>query len=204
MRMAAETAFRSEETFTQEEFWDWLQERPSSDLHHYELIGGRIVMTPPAGYPHGGIGSRLVRRLANFVEPRDLGVVFDASTGYDLPSGDTLEPDVSYVSRERLAAGPSPRRGRFLRVVPDLVVETLRRSTRRRDLEEKRAIYAQNGVDEYWIVDADSRSVAILHRVGGAFGAEEMVTSGRLRSRVLAGLEFDVAELFAGFEAERP
>src|SRR5262245_58977434 len=99
--MALETAFRSEELFTQEEFWRWLQKRPSSDINHYELIGGRIVMTPPAGYPHGGVESLLVHRLVDFVEPRQLGKVFGSSTGYDLPSGDTLEPDVSFVSRAR-------------------------------------------------------------------------------------------------------
>jgi Uma2 family endonuclease len=199
MAMALETAFRSEELFTQEEFWDWLQERPSSDINHYELIGGRIVMTPPAGYPHGGVGSRLARRLGNFVEPRDLGLVFDASTGYDLPSGDTLEPDVSFVSRGRLEAGPPPVRGRFLRVVPDLVVEILSRSTRTRDLVEKRAIYAQNGVEEYWIVDSGRCEIALLVRSGATFTAEPPIRSGALPSRVLSGIEFDVAELFAGY-----
>ena len=56
--MPMETAFRSEETFTQEEFRAWLDRLPASDIHHYELIRGRIVMSPPAGWPHGGIGSK--------------------------------------------------------------------------------------------------------------------------------------------------
>jgi Uma2 family endonuclease len=197
--MALETVFRSEERFTQEEFWEWLQDLPASDLHHYELIDGRIVMTPPAGYPHGGVGSRLVYRLARVIEPEGLGVVFDASAGYDLPSGDTLERDVSFVSRARLEAGEAPRRGRFLRVVPDVVVEILSPSTRRRDREEKRDIYARNGVDEYWIVDVDASSVTILFRAGDVFDVEVAVTSGRVPSRTLPGLDFDVLELFAGF-----
>ena len=30
-----ETAFRSEETFTQEEFWSWLEQLPASDVNRY-------------------------------------------------------------------------------------------------------------------------------------------------------------------------
>ena len=59
-----------------------------------------------------------------------------SSAGYDLPSGDTLEPDVSFLSAARLAAGPAPERGRFLRIVPDLVVEILSDSTAKRDRGE--------------------------------------------------------------------
>jgi Uma2 family endonuclease len=199
MAMAVETAFRSEELFTQEEFWRWLQKRPSSDINHYELIGGQIVMTPPAGYPHGGVEGSLVYWLVDFVKPRQLGKVFGSSMGYDLPSGDTLEPDVSFVSRARFEAGPPPVQGRFLRIVPDLVVEILSPSTRKRDLIEKRAIYAQNGVDEYWIVDSRRREVALLVRAGASFIAEPAIRRGAIPSRVLAGIEFDVAELFAGF-----
>ncbi|MBY0280258.1 hypothetical protein K2Z84_33415, partial [Candidatus Binatia bacterium] len=38
--------------FTQEQFRAWLDERPSSDLGHDELLDGRIVVSPPAGWPH--------------------------------------------------------------------------------------------------------------------------------------------------------
>jgi hypothetical protein len=46
--MVMETAFRSEETFSREEFWSWLERLPASDVNRYELINGRIVMRPPA------------------------------------------------------------------------------------------------------------------------------------------------------------
>ena len=55
-----------------------------SDVNRYELIGGRIVMTPPAGWPHGSTEATIVHRLRAFVERRKLGVVFGSSTGYDL------------------------------------------------------------------------------------------------------------------------
>lgn len=97
--MAIETSFCSEDTFSQEAFRRWVETRPPSDIHHYELIRGRIVMSPPAGARHACIGSQLNALIRGRVAKRRLGLVFDASAGFELPSGDTLEPDVSFVSR---------------------------------------------------------------------------------------------------------
>jgi len=84
--MVVDTPFRSEERFTQQEFFEWLQRRPAADVNHYELIRGRIVMSPPAGWPHGSLGSRINARLYGVVERYGLGIVQDSSAGYDLPS----------------------------------------------------------------------------------------------------------------------
>lgn len=43
--MVSQTVCRSDETFTQESFPLRLDERPASDLNHYELLNGRIVPT---------------------------------------------------------------------------------------------------------------------------------------------------------------
>lgn len=151
---------------TQEDFRIWLDQRPATDLGHYELLNGRIVVTPPAGWPHGRVGSNVVVLLRSYVDARRLGDVLDSSTGFDLPSGDTLEPDVSFVSKGRRAAGPPPVDGAFLKIVPELVVEILSPSTRVRDLTEKKEIYARNGVVEYWVVDTKGGSVTVFARAG--------------------------------------
>jgi Uma2 family endonuclease len=195
--MPLETAFRSEETFTQEEFRTWLDRLPASDINHYELIRGRIVMSPPAGWPHGGVGANIVHAFIDHVRPRGTGRVFDSSAGYDLPSGDTLEPDVSFISSSRFAAGPAPVRGQFLRIVPDLVVEILSPSSLSRDRVEKAEIYAQNGVDEYWIVDSKRREITLLFREGAIFGAPKLLRDGAIPSRVLEGFRSTVADVFA-------
>jgi Uma2 family endonuclease len=194
--MDAEVTFRSQQRLTQEEFYEWLQQLPPHDIHHYELIHGRIVMTPPAGFGHGSVGSWLTYMLWQHVEHRDLGLVLDASTGYDLPSGDTLEPDVSFVSKARLAAAPKVAPERFARVVPDLVVEILSPSTARRDRTVKKDIYAANGVREYWIVDQRRRSVIVFRRGDGGFDGSRVVAAGPLPSEVLPDLALTVEEVF--------
>ena len=59
MSALPELAFESTRTLTQEEFAAWVAARWRGDLNHYELLEGRVVMTPPAGYPHGSIEAAL-------------------------------------------------------------------------------------------------------------------------------------------------
>src|SRR4051812_42518192 len=120
-----ELTFVSERTLTQEEFTAWVSTRPPADEAKYELLGGRVVMNPPSGWPEGeGEGDVLVA-IKRLVRQSGLGRVFGPSQGFELPTGDTVAPDASFVSRERWEAGPRPEPGRFLRIVPDLAVEVV-------------------------------------------------------------------------------
>ncbi|MBI2088490.1 MAG: Uma2 family endonuclease [Deltaproteobacteria bacterium] len=194
----AETAFISTETFTQRVFKQWVQNRPMADINRYELTSGRIIMTPPAGWEHAEVEARVIRILGEFVAGHNLGKVFGSSAGYDFPSGDTLEPDASFISQERWAGGPQARRGQFLKVVPSLVVEILSPATARRDRIEKKRIYEANGVEEYWLVDPNRREVMVFHLVGGKYGAGKRVgMREKVRSGVLVGFEVLARSFFA-------
>lgn len=194
----AETAFISAETFNQRAFKRWVENRPVSDVNRYELSDGRVVMTPPAGWGHGEIEAKVIHLLVDFVEGNNLGKVFGSSTGYDLPSGDTLEPDASFISVERWTKGPPVRRGQFLKTVPTLVVEILSRATAERDRIEKKRIYEVSGVEEYWLVDPDRREVTVFQLVGESYGAgKRFGARQKLRSRVLPGFEMPTRLLFA-------
>jgi Uma2 family endonuclease len=197
--MATETAFRSEERFTREEFWDWLDGVPASDINRYELLAGRVVMTPPAKWGHGYAESNVNRIIASHVHAVDLGVTFGSSTGYDLPTGDTLEPDFAFVSKERWGRGPRTLPGGkgFLAIVPDLVVEILSPSTATRDRTEKKQAYERSGVDEYWIADPARREVTVFVREGAAFEPARVTSAGAIRSRALPGLRISVEVIFA-------
>jgi Uma2 family endonuclease len=195
--MEMDTAFRSEEQFTQAEFFEWLQKRPRADINHYELLGRHIVMTPPAGYPHSPIAVNLVIAIAKHVRAASLGVVNESSAGYELPSGDTVEPDVSFVSADRLAHGPRPEHGKFYRLVPDLVVEIVSRTTARRDMKEKRDIYEKNGVLEYWLVHPDSRHVSVMSLVHAKFTKPLHIAAGDVESTALPGLRIPLETIFA-------
>jgi Uma2 family endonuclease len=180
--------------FAQSQFAAWVRRR--SDEYRYELLNGRIVMTPPAGYPHGRREASVVAALHAFVASQRLGIVCGSSQGFELPSGDTVEADATYVSNERWAAGPSPVEGEFLRIVPDLVVELLSPSTASRDRGEKKAIYERNGVREYWIVERIACRVTRLVLDGDRFDLGTVLEDDAvLESTVLPGFRMTVKAL---------
>jgi Uma2 family endonuclease len=193
-----ETVFVSVATFSQKAFKRWVENRPINDANRYELTDGRIVMTPPAGWGHGEIEARTIRILGEFVARHELGKVFGSSTGYDLPSGDTLEPDASFITFERWTKGPQVAPGQFLRIVPSLVVEILSPATAQRDRVEKKRIYEANGVDEYWLVDSARRDVTVFNLIEKKYGpGKRFKLTQNLRSRLLRGLDFPIRLLFA-------
>jgi Uma2 family endonuclease len=192
-----ETTFVSTDMFDQRAFKRWLETRPATDINHYELASGRIVVTPPAGWGHGEVGSKTNRNISDFVDKHKLGKVFDSRTGYDLPTGDTLEPDVSFISAERWADGPHVGRGQFLKIVPNLVVEILSASTER-DRGEKKRIYEANGVDELGLVDPRRREVMVFQLVGDRYGqGRRYGIRQTVRSRSLPGFLMPVRLLFS-------
>lgn len=189
--------FESVRYVTEEEFLRFVREREQAGDHNgYELLNGRVVMEPPAGWPHGEIGSILQGLLGGWVRGRRLGRVFDSSQGFSLPSGDVIEPDHSFVSTERWNAGPAPVAGEFLRLVPDVVVEVVSTSNASRDRGEKKAIYEHNGVREYWLVDPRSRTLTALVAVDGRYPPAQPLTEDQHYRSPVLGLEVFVRDLF--------
>src|SRR5918996_5263424 len=68
-----ELIFESTTCLSQDEFAAWIEKRPAHDDNHYELLNGRIVVTPPAAWPHGEVGSRIQVLLAGARRPRETG-----------------------------------------------------------------------------------------------------------------------------------
>lgn len=195
---SADTAFISMESFTPTTFKSWVDNRPAGDINRYELASGRIIMTPPAAWEHAEIEAKVIRILGELVSNHRLGRMFGSSAGYQLPSGDTLEPDASFISRQRWAKGPQPRRGQFLKIVPSLVVEILSPATARRDRIDKKKVYETNGVDEYWLVDPRRKEITIFHLIAGKYDAGRCFHSHQtLRSEALAGFEAITRVFFA-------
>ena len=91
-----EPVFESVTSMDADQFEQWVFERNAWDVHHYELLHGRIVVTPPAGFPHGRIEAKLLARLVTAAEL--VGAqAFGSSQGYVFPSGDVL-PDLFTTS----------------------------------------------------------------------------------------------------------
>lgn len=194
--MLPETSFESVRHFTHVEFAKLA--RAHKGPERLELLNGRIVMNPPAGWPAGEVGASVVAALSAHVRPRGLGRVFGGDQGFELPSGDTVSSDAAFISTERWDASTPPEEGAFLRIVPELVVEVLSPSTAAYDRGEKKLIYERNGVQEYWIIDPRARRAWQFVRTGERFEEPRVLeATDTLESSVIAGLSLPLKDVFA-------
>jgi Uma2 family endonuclease len=58
-------------------------------------------------------------------------------------------------------------------------------------------VYERNGVDEYWIVDAQRRTVTVFHLGKRGYDAGRVFSAGKIKSRVLPKLDLSVEDVFA-------
>ena len=94
-----------------------------------------------------------------------IGEVVTAPYDVHIDEFNTYQPDLLFVSNERRDI--LERLGAF--GAPDVVVEILSDSTRRRDLGAKLPVYLRAGVREVVIVDLEARTVAVY--AGYDYGA---------------------------------
>jgi len=79
----------------------------------------------------------------------------------------------------------------------DLVADVISPGSRRRDRIDKRDLYEQHGVREYWLIDPEARTVEVLSLESGTYQLVGRWHPGeRARSRLLKGFEVPVAPLF--------
>ena len=163
------------------------------DDERWELIDGELFRMPSPNIAHQMISGELFPRMKQFVQERNLGIVFHAPTDVVLSDSDTVEPDLLFISRERM--GIITRLN--IQGAPDLVVEIHSPSTTQRDLTAKRALYARSGVKEYWPVDPEARTVRVLLLHGGDFVEAGIYREGDVvSSSTLEGFSFRPEEIF--------
>ena len=112
-------------------------------------------MFPSSREIHQYILGRLFLRLGAFIYGRNLGKVYCSPFDVVLSDTDVVQPDLLFVSsgRESIIT-PENIQG-----APDLVVEILSPATAARDRTLKLDLYARHGVQEYWIVDPDAKTI---------------------------------------------
>ncbi len=163
------------------------------DDERWELIDGELFRMPSPNIAHQRTSGRLFSRMFPFVEDRNLGEVFAAPTDVVLSDTDTVEPDLLFISRERM--GIVTRLN--VQGAPDLVVEIHSPATAQRDLTAKRELYARHGVKEYWPINPDTRTVTVLLLDDGDFVEAGVYREGdTVTSPTLEGFSFRVEAIF--------
>jgi Uma2 family endonuclease len=189
-----ETKFRSNPAKRQKRRWTFEElaaELPESNLPT-ELWDGELVMSPAPSFLHQEIVDRFHDCLKTWVRSRHLGKTGIAPIDMVLAPRRSVQPDVVFISQSRLSIiqdrimGPA-----------DLVAEVLSPESRRRDRFDKRDLYEQHGVKEYWLIDPEALTVEVLYLRSGEY---ELI--GRWRpqetaaSQLLDGFTVSVSDLF--------
>ena len=159
----------------------------------YELIDGELIMAAAPKEAHQRVDMRLGTKFFIHVETNDLGAVYSAPFDVYLSDTIVIQPDLLFVSKERLDIITEAN----VQGAPDLVVEILSPSTASLDWNRKRELYAEYGVKEYWIVAPEVRLVWLLLprdgalEIAGVYGGDQTVAS-----TVLDGFSVNLNDIF--------
>ena len=180
----------------EDKFWtyqDYL-ELPD-DRNRYEVIHGRLYVSPPPRTFHQTVSRRL-QFLFYQLEREQKGYIFDAPVGLMIPGATPVEPDLIYLRADQKDLIEE----KFINGPPHLIVEILSPSTASRDRTLKLNLYAGAGVPHYWIVDPDSCTIEVYHlkddhyQVMAALNKDESYTAVEAE-----GIEVRLAEIFAPY-----
>lgn len=156
-----------------------------------ELWDGEIIMSPAPKPSHQTVVARFWEALKNHVEPHGLGRVFLSPVDVVLSPRQVVQPDVFFIARERIGII-----GNHIAGAPDLAAEVISPGSWRRDRVDKKALYEQFSVKEYWILDPDTSSIEVFVLSKGACQLHcRVAESESARSKLLAGFKVSFNEL---------
>ena len=178
-----------------------LYEQHAGSDKRFELIDGEIYEVPTASFLHSVIAKIILKLLMLHVEPAGLGEVFPDGTGYDLPNGNSVIPDVSFIAADRVP----PYHGE-LAIAPDLAVEVVSPSNTQDVLRKKINGYLESGTRRVWVVYPDAMEVDVHwlqadgSRANRTFGASDTLTG----EDVIPGFSVKIAEIFPQLKPSAP
>jgi Uma2 family endonuclease len=163
----------------------------------YELVDGTLV-EKAMGFDGSLFGYFLGLALGNYIVKHDLGKPVGDGALMRLFPGLVRIPDAAFISWERYPR-KKRRRGEIPTLVPDLVVEVLRKDNTRKEMARKLREYFEAGVRLVWYVDPSKRTVRVYTAVDrSTLLQEEQRLDG---GDVLPGFSLSIRDWFA--EAER-
>jgi Uma2 family endonuclease len=134
-----------------------LESMPKGDGNRYELVSGKIVVTPwPKHY--GGVSFRLGPILAAGVPE---GHASYRLCGLDLGDGQRVFPDLCVAPHSSVG---SERVG-----MPVLLIVEVLNGISDEDLALKRAAYAEAEVPAYWLIDPEAPYVTCMRLEDGEY-----------------------------------
>lgn len=163
------------------------------DGKRYEILTGDLYVTPAPTPRHQSISKEIEFYLMSCLEKKGMGKVFHAPIDVALADDTIVQPDILFIRTAKLYIIGE----RYIEGPPDLIIEILSPSTRRRDIRTKSALYAQFNVPHYWIVDPDLDCVELFQLQEQRYVSTHTFTKPDiLVSNAFVGLHIPLAEVF--------
>ncbi len=152
---------------------------PEEPGYRYEVLEGILVKDPSPNVMHQRVLRRLIRLLEDYFSEIDPeGEVFFAPLDVTFQEITVVQPDLLYISGKQKKLVEETR----IDGPPNLVVEIISPSTSRKDRIQKRNIYQKAGVQHYWLVHPEERTLECFALRDGVY------------SLVASGMDKDVVE----------
>lgn len=169
---------------------EMVAELPETNLP-VELWNGEIIMSPAPHPAHQTIVLNFAVALRAAVIAGGLGKIFMSPVDVVLTPRRVVQPDVLFISKARLDIVQNHIVG-----APDLVMEVISAGSWQRDRIQKKALYEQAGVAEYWIIDPDAATIEVFTLAKGNYQLHSKAAGKeQAKSRLLAGFKTTFGEL---------
>ncbi|MCX6382701.1 MAG: Uma2 family endonuclease [Armatimonadetes bacterium] len=169
-------------------------------MQRYDILDGvRHFMTNPTRL-HQRVLMRICRILTRYEEESGAGEALIAPCDVLIRKSPlrTRQPDVLFISNERLAECKEETDPTPLLAAPELVVEILSPSENRRSVGEKLIDYCAIGVQECWLVRTEPQSIEVLRLTKEGFeSAGHYNPKETFQSLAMTNLSVSVDEIFA-------
>ena len=120
-----------------------------------QLINNQLIMSPAPTDIHQKVLLEVAYLLMTHLKEKKIGTVRISPSDVYLSKRNVFQPDIYFVANESVKKFEE----NGFHGSPDLVIEILSPATAKYDLEDKKDIYEQYGVKEYWCIDPADKSV---------------------------------------------
>ncbi|MEN6327883.1 MAG: type II toxin-antitoxin system prevent-host-death family antitoxin [Syntrophomonas sp.] len=172
----------------------------SSD-QRYELIDGEIYLLASPNFKHQIVVNEIAWHFYNYFKgkpcksltaPLDVRLFGFAAKFEEDPN--VVQPDVVVICDLDKVNESYKYEG-----VPALVVEVLSQSTKGKDMVVKLNLYMKSGIQEYWVVDLEKKSI-LQYSFSPERDIENLKTFEKgetIESTVFSGLEISLGDIFS-------
>ena len=173
--------------YTYSDYLQW------DDDTRWELIDGTPYMMSAPNRRHQELLGNLHLLFGNYLKGKDCKIYlspFDVRLNADTFDNTVVQPDLLIVcdhSKLDIAGCVG---------APDMVVEILSPSTSRYDRTLKFNSYRQSGIREFWVVDPETKTLAIHILKGDEYITQAYTDEDTASVHVLKGFSIDLSEVF--------